>query len=137
MDDIQNACLIIDDHMHELVCSNKIQQVFTRLSHHNSITTIILTQNLFVQGKFARDIRLNVHYYFLLKSFTLRGQLRSLNQQLFPTDKKFLPDAYTKATKNKFSHLVVILHPNYEDMLRVCGNIFSSEHLQVFVPENE
>lgn len=133
---LQNAILVIDDQMESISNNYEFQKLYTKYSHHSSVSVISLTQNLFPRGKVSKDVRLNVHYYIIMKSFTLKGQIKHLGTQLFPGDVKFLPDAYKKACDKKFSYLVIILHPLWEDELRVCSTIFSSEYLSVYISEN-
>lgn len=135
-DSIQNALLVIDDQMEQIMRKEETQNLFTKFSHHNLVSVVMLTQNLFPRGKYSKDVRLNVHYYIIMKSFTLQGQLKTLGYQLFANDGKFLPDAYKKATVSKFSYLVIILHPLWEDTLRVVSNIFPNEYLTVYCSKN-
>jgi len=41
--------------------------MFTRSNHHRNIGVNFITQNLFQQGRFCRDISLNAHYLVTLK----------------------------------------------------------------------
>lgn len=135
-DELQNAVVVIDDMMNTISKSDTIESLFSRLSHHNSVSVIVLNQNLFPKGKVSKDIRLNVHYHIIMKSFSHRGQVKTFGQQLFAGHPKFLPDAYKKGTETKYSYIVVIQHPQWDDLLRVCSNIFSYEDLTVFVPDD-
>lgn len=132
--EINDSIVVIDDHMKEIMQSSKVQDVFTKLSHHKSITIITLVQNLFPSGRYSRDIRLNLHYYIIMKSFALQSQVKNLGLQLYPNYPKFLPDSYKKACTKKFTYLVVVLHPQAEDVLRVLTNIFD-QHPIVFLPQ--
>jgi len=54
-------CLIIlDDQLG--VYSKEVCNLFTKGSHHRNISVILITQNLFHQGQFCRDISLNAKY---------------------------------------------------------------------------
>lgn len=133
---IQDCIVVIDDMMTDIMKSSKVQEVFTKISHHREVSIISLTQNLFPSGRYSKDIRLNLHYYIVLKSFTLQSQVKHLGLQVFPENKNFLTDAYKKATVKHFSYLVVILHPQWkDDITRVVTNIFPSEDLVVYVPK--
>lgn len=131
---ISDTLIVVDDQMKEIMQSPKVQDVFTKLSHHKSITIITLVQNLFPTGRFSRDIRLNLHYYIIMKSFALQSQVKHLGLQLFPQYPKYLQDAYKKGTVEKFSYLVVVLHPRWTDVLRVVTGIFDP-HPVVFLPK--
>lgn len=130
-----NNVVVIDDQMADLVGSLAIQKLFTRGVHHRSISVIVLTQNLFPQGKFGRDIRLNCQYYVVMKSPTFASQIAYLGRQLFPTYPTFLPDAYKKATANPYSYLFINLHPLCNDDFRVGQGLLSGEANFLYVPK--
>lgn len=132
---LRDTILCVDDQMQEMNQDKEMQKVFTRLSHHQNVTIISLTQNVYPPGKYSKTIRLNLHYYILMKSFALEGQIQTLGTQLFRRKKNFLLEAYLKSTLNPFSYLVVILHPRWEEPYRVISNIFPKEHLSVFIHE--
>lgn len=70
-----------------------------------------------------------------MKSFALQSQVIHLGLQLYASHKRFLPDTYKKATLKRFSYLVVILHPMWEDQVRVVTEIIPPENLIVFLPK--
>lgn len=81
--------LIIDDQMKDVLTNEKIQTLFTRGIHHNSVSVILLTQNLYPQGKFGRDIRLNCHYMVIMRSPTFASQIQYLGKQFFHIIRNF------------------------------------------------
>ena len=52
--------VILEDLLND-VYSKQVCELFTRGSHHRNISVILITQNLFHQGRFCRDISLNAH----------------------------------------------------------------------------
>jgi len=52
-------CLIILDDLLDFVYSEKVWYLFTKCSHHRNISVILITQNLFHQGRYCGDISLN------------------------------------------------------------------------------
>lgn len=129
-------CLIvIDDQMSDAVKTEKIQNLFIRGVHHSSTSLILISQNLYPQGKFGRDIRLNSHYIVIMKSPTFASQIAFLGRQIFPNNLSFLTDAYKKATTEPYSYLVLNLHPLCHDNLRVCQGIFNKKERIFFVPK--
>lgn len=98
--------------------------LFTRGSHHLNFSVIFITQNLFAKGKFMRDISLNCHYFIVMKSLRIKGQVVELGRQIFHKNSKFLVEAFDHATKEKFGYLVIDLHPSTEEKLRVRTRIF-------------
>lgn len=130
-----NNIIVIDDQMNDAVQSEKIHQLLTKGSHHKSVSVIILTQNLFPQGKHGKTMRLNTHYTVIMKSPTFASQINYLSRQVFPNKSRFLPDAYKKATKNPYSYLVLNLHPRCDDQYRVIQGILGETDKFVYLPK--
>jgi len=51
----QPRLMILDDLLND-VYSKQVCDLFTRGSHHTNISVILITQNLFHQGRYCRDI---------------------------------------------------------------------------------
>jgi len=79
--DFENArgrpCLVILDDLLNDVYSKQVCDLFTNGSHHRKNSVILITQNLFHQGRYCRDISLNAKYLVLLKN------VRDKNQFIF------------------------------------------------------
>lgn len=127
--------LVIDDQMYDSSKTNKIQELFVRGVHHKSVSIIFITQNLYPQGKFSRDIRLNTNYFVIFKSPAFKSQVACLGRALFPDTYNFLPDAYHDATKSPYSYLFLNLHPKCNDRLRVRTGILPSETEIIYSPK--
>jgi hypothetical protein len=52
------SLLILDDLLNQ-VYSRRVCDLFTKGSHHRNVSVILITQNLFHQRRFCRDISLN------------------------------------------------------------------------------
>jgi len=61
-----DPCLVILDDTLTDVYSKQVCERFTRGSQHRNISDILITQKLFHQGRFCRDISLNGHYIVAL-----------------------------------------------------------------------
>lgn len=127
--------LLVDDQMRDGSSNKEVHDLFIKGVHHRNISLMYITQNLFNQGRFARDMRLNLHYYIIFKSPTFLSQVSLLNHQLFPQAKGFLDDAYKKATEKPYTYLFLNLHPHCEDELRVSTSILPNEEQTFFVPK--
>lgn len=133
-ENIPTIC-VIDDQMSEGGKSEKVQELFTRGVHHRNTSLIYITQNMFSQGKFARDMRLNAHYFVIFKSPTFLSQIMYFGRQTFPERPKFLSSAYKTATSKPFSYLFVNLHPECPDELRVQSGILPNEEQIIYTPQ--
>ena len=68
---------------------------------HLGISAVLISQNVFMQGKYARSISPNCTHFLLLKQRDL-GQIETLGRQLFGRDKaKVFLNAYKRALASK------------------------------------
>ena len=91
--DSRAKLIIIDDLMAEASTGgNVISNLFTKGSHHNNLSVIFITQNIFHQGKSQRDISLNAHYIVVFRNLRDRAQIRHLSRQVCPENPLFLQE---------------------------------------------
>ena len=106
--------------------------LFTKISHHRNISVILITQNLFHQGKFFRDISLNAKHIVVFENVRYRKQFSHLARQVLPHDSKGLSDAYLNATEEPLGYLVLDLSQDTNDRLRFRTCIFPEEEPPIF-----
>ena len=91
LDEISNAIVILDDLMSESVNDMGIMGIFTKRSHHQNISVILLMQNLYEQGKQSVSIQRNAQFLVLFKNPRDRLQIKTLAMRKFPDSwRKFL-----------------------------------------------
>jgi hypothetical protein len=83
-----------DGHAEDRLFRAVVCDLFTKGSHHRSISVILITQNLFHQGRYCRDISLNATYLVLLKNVRDKHQFAYLARQVFPEYSDSLYKAY-------------------------------------------
>jgi hypothetical protein len=125
--------LILDDMMSQV--NNSVSDLFTRVSHHQNVSVMFLTQNIFHQSKHSRNISLNSHYLVLFKNPRDAMQVATLGRQMYPGKAKFLVEAFSDATSKPFGYLLLDLKADTEQKYRVRTNIFSDERQYVYVPK--
>ena len=116
--------IILDDLMTESGKSMEIADLFTREAHHNNISVILLVQNIFHKGIKMRDISLNASYIIIFKNPRDKRQIISLGCQIFPTDVKYLEDAYEQATERPHGYLLIDLTQHTKEHQRLATNIY-------------
>ena len=121
----ENTAIVIDDYFVEAENNNQVLALFSRGRHLN-ITIILLSQNLFHRGKYARDIRLNMDYIVIFKNVRDATQIRHLGQQMYPENKDFLVNAFRDAMKEPYTNLFLDLRSNSLDALRVRANVLNN-----------
>ena len=128
----QPLLVVLDDLQEQATKSDSVESLFTKGSHHQNMTVIYLTQNLFRQGKNARNIGLNAHYFVLFKNPRDIGQIGYLGRQLGCCN--FLKRAFQDATEEKYGYLVIDLNPHSEDQYRYRTHIWPGEDTIVYKP---
>ena len=122
--------IIIDDLMRESSSSDVIVDLFTKGSHHKNLSVILISQNLFHQGRGQRDISLNANYIVVFKNPRDRAQIRHLARQVYPDDPKFVEEAYYDATSKPHGYLLFDLKQSTPDSYRFRTCIFPNDTRQ-------
>ena len=123
--------VVLDDLMSET--NDSVTKLFTKVSHHRSVSVLYLTQNIFYQNKQNRTISLNSHYFVLYKNPRSISQIAALASQMYPGKSKFMVEAFNDATKDPYSYLFVDLKPETDEKYRLRANIFPNEQQVVYV----
>ena len=126
--------MILDDLLN-VVYSEQVCDLFTKGSHHRNISVILITQNLFHQGKYCRDISLNAKYSVQLKTVRDKQQFMHLARQVYPEDSSGLYKAYLNATERPHGYLILDISQDTNDLLRFRTNVFPDEgRLVIYAP---
>ena len=125
-DGSKRVLLIIDDLMNEI--NQSVTNIFTKGSHHRNVSVIFLTQNLF--HKKQRTISLNTQYLIIFKCPRDMSQISVLAKQMYPTNSKFLIEAFLDATSKAYGYLLLDLRADTDDKIRVRTNIFPDDEVQ-------
>ena len=119
--------VVLDDFMEEASKSEEVCKIFSKYSHHRSMSVIITLQNFFYKN--CRNLTLNSKYIVLFRNprdSTIISFLgRQMNQgKSYP----LLEQAYDDATKNKpNSYLFIDLSQKQNDNYRFRSNLFYSK----------
>ena len=122
--------VIIDDMQITALNDPFIAILLCRESHHKNQSVFLILQNLFHQGKYARDISLNSHYIILFRNPRDCQQIRYLGTQL--GIRKKLISAYEDATSLPFSYLSIDLSPKSESTYMLRSHIFPFEDTIIY-----
>lgn len=123
--------LILDDLMFN-IDNQFLNLLFTRGSHNWNVSIIFVTQSIF--GKDIKTVRANAHYLVLMKNPSAQLHIRTIGSQLFPRMLNYFMDSYRDATKESFSYLVINMHPNTPEILRLSSKIFPGEKTVIYLP---
>mgnify|MGYP003488519533 FL=1 len=125
--------LVIDDLMTET--NDSIVKMFTKISHHKSVSIMYLTQNLFYGSKQNRTLSLNTHYMIVFKNARDATQVAILAKQMYPGKSKFMLEAFQDATSVPYGYLLIDMRADLEDRYRLRTKIFPGEQQTVYVPK--
>ncbi|MEG7522067.1 MAG: hypothetical protein M3H12_03085, partial [Chromatiales bacterium] len=125
--------VVLDDLMEET--NSRVTMMFTKKSHHCNTSVVQLLQNLFPKGKESRTISLNSQYIVLFKNPREAGQVTHLARQMYPSNVKYMQQAFKDATSDAYGYLLVDLKQETEEAHRLRACIFPDDVAQfVYVP---
>jgi len=127
-------CIVILDDLLNDVYSKQVCDLFTKCSHHRNISVILITQNVFHQGRYCRDTSLNAKYLFLFKNVRDKNQFMFLACQFYPESSASLYKPYLEATHRPHGYLLLDLSQDNDDRLRFRTDIFPTEQTTVYSP---
>lgn len=131
----KHKLVIVDDLMMEASSSSELTALTTRGCHHFNCSLIFLVQNVFYKNQ--RTARLNMTYIVIFKSPGDNGQIRALAGQMYPTKPAILQEAYKDATSDRYGYLLMDLHQETPDRLRLRSKILPGDAGPiVYVPKN-
>ncbi len=125
--DRKHKLIILDDLAHKVVQDGDMELLFTQGNHHRCLSTVFVTQNMYVQGKFARTISLNTWYLVLFKNVRDASQVSVLGRQLYPRKSHALIEAYEDCMKGTYNYLIIDMTPGGEDEYRLRTRVFPGE----------
>lgn len=129
----QQLLLILDDLMLN-IRTQFLDLLFTRGSHNWSVSVVFITQHLFTRE--MRTARNNAHYIVLMRNPSGALQVRNLASQLFPRASNFFMEAFGDATRERFTYLLIDMHPSTAEEMRVRTHIYPDDaHCIAYVPK--
>lgn len=134
-DDIADGTIIVLDDLMTSAYTKPVCELFTKGSHHRNLSIILITQNIFHQGKYCRDISLNCKYLVLFKNPRDKSQILPLARQVFPDNPSSFVRIYKDATRKPFGYLFLDLTQTANDLLRFQTDIFNKNFNTVYSPK--
>lgn len=122
LDSQYRTLVIIDDQMADI--NEKMVDLFVRGCHHDNMSLIFITQNLFFPDKKFRTASLNSHYLVLFRNPRDSSQIQCLARQMYPGKSHGMIQAFEDATSSAYGTLLVDLKSATPNKLRLRSNIF-------------
>ena len=98
-----------------MVNDSGMMNVFTERSHHQNISVIFMTQNIFHPGRKARTISLNTQYMVLFDNPRDRKQIKTLAMQISPDKWQSFMDRFKKETSKPYGRMILDLRPGVSE----------------------
>ena len=131
-----NSLLVLDDLMSQCSNDSRVADLFTRGSHHQGISVLYLTQNLFPPGKLSRTISLNSHYIMVFRNPRDSLGITTLAKQMFPKQTDYLMEAFRDATSKPYGYLLIDCHQLTPEDIRLRTNILPGERQVAYVKKH-
>ncbi len=131
---VNHTILVLDDLMLKIAQSQDCVHLFTVTSHHRNVTTVMLSQNLYPPGKYARTISLNCLNVILFKNYRDSRQVITFGSQVLPGQVSFFKAAYDSATRRNFGYLHVCLEPTQKREYQLRSCILPGEDMIIYQP---
>ena len=94
----------------------------------------LLTQRLFVNDEYFRQIEQNCDYFCIFKNPRNSSEIRTLAQQITPGN-LILVDIYLDATRGPFSYLFINLTQECDVRVKYISDLFGN--IYVYIPDGK
>ena len=121
--EIRSPAFIIFDDMLNSSNLKAVAQIFTVHGRHLNLSLAFLTQRLFHNNEYFRQISQNCDYMCCFKNPRNSMEIRNLAMQITPNSLELL-DIFKKATQNPFSYLIINLTQECIPQLKYLNDIF-------------
>ena len=120
-DDLINSKSLVD-----------IAALFTVDGRHMNMSMAFLSQRMFVNNEYFRQISQNCDYFCIFKNPRNSSEIRTLAQQITPGSLDLI-EIYKEATKSPFSYLIINLTQECEPNVKYLSHLFNDDHsVQVY-----
>ena len=121
-----DSSLVIFDDMINSSSLPYLAKLFTVDARHMNMSVAFLTQRMFVNNEYFRQISQNSDFFCVFKNPRNNSEIRTLAQQLTPGDMKLI-DIYREATKDPFSYLFINLTQECKERVKYLSHLFNNE----------
>jgi hypothetical protein len=107
-----NNLIILDDLMTAAKNDQRVGDLFTKISHYRSLSTIYVVQNLFAQGKASLDVALNSQYLVLFNSPMDMHHISLMARRIYPRNPDVMMKVYEEACSRPYGYMMVDFKPS-------------------------
>jgi hypothetical protein len=121
--------IVCDDLMTELGENKDMLNLFIKGTHHNSVSALVILQNIFEKGKIFKSLRRNNHYYYLTDHIQDKQSIVYFSRQLEPKNSEYFMQSYEDAVSRPYGGLFCDLHPKSK-LRHIAKYRFGVENIQ-------
>ena len=119
--------LIVFDDMINSSSLSELAPLFTVDARHMNMSLVFLTQRMFVNDEYFRQISQNCDYFIIFKNPRNSSEIRTLAQQITPGSLHLI-NMYIEATKEPFSYLFINLTQECPPDVKYLSQFFMREN---------
>ena len=119
--------LVVFDDMINSSSLSELAPLFTVDARHMNMTLVFLTQRMFVNDEYFRQISQNCDYFIIFKNPRNSSEIRTLAQQITPGSLHLI-NMYIEATKEPFSYLFINLTQECPPEIKYLSQFFMREN---------
>ena len=121
------SILVVFDDMINSKSLNTLAPLFTVDGRHMNMSLVFLTQRMFVNDEYFRQISQNCDYFIVFKNPRNSSEIRTLAHQITPGSLHLIK-IYIEATKEPFSYLIINLTQECEPEVKYLSQLFTKDH---------
>ena len=119
--------LVVFDDMINSSSLSELAPLFTVDARHMNMSLVFLTQRMFVNDEYFRQISQNCDYFIIFKNPRNSSEIRTLAQQITPGSLHLI-NMYIEATKEPFSYLFINLTQECPPEIKYLSQFFIREN---------
>ena len=115
--------------------ADRVDDLFTKISHQRNISVVYPTQNIFYKSKQSRMLSLNSYYLVLLKNARDASQVVNLARQIYPEKSALMVKlkAYKNDTSISHGYLLTNLKHETNKKFRLMAGLIPWDDLFAYV----
>lgn len=129
----QKGAIVLDDLMEQCTNNSLITDFFTKKSHHQDVSVIFITQNLFHKGKERITFMKNATYLVIFNAPLDSSEAFALARRIMPRKPKIFMDIYAHAVEKPHGYLFIDGHQETPKEAIYRTNIFDNVQ-KVLIP---
>ena len=120
--------LVVFDDMINSKSLTTLAPLFTVDARHMNMSLVFLTQRMFVNDEYFRQISQNCDYFIIFKNPRNSAEIRTLAQQITPGSLHLI-NIYIEATKDPFSYLFINLTQECKPQVKFLSQLFKKDNI--------